>query len=55
VLKDERMRTAVGASHYTSSLHDAVQACLEAAQKAVHEAAAEPAIGTHGENAIAAE
>ena len=31
VLKDDRMRAAIGADYYTSSLHDAVEACLEAA------------------------
>src|SRR5271165_1225777 len=33
VLKDERLRSAVGADYYASSLRDAVNACLEAAQK----------------------
>jgi predicted PurR-regulated permease PerM len=32
--QDERLRTAVGADYYTSSLHEAVEACLEAAHKA---------------------
>lgn len=31
VLDDDRMRAAVEADYYTSSLHDAVEACLEAA------------------------
>ena len=34
ILRDDRMRAAVGADYYTSSLHDAVEACLEAANKA---------------------
>jgi predicted PurR-regulated permease PerM len=32
-LKDDRMRAAIGADYYASSLHDAVEACLEAAYK----------------------
>ena len=31
VLNDDRMRAAVEADYYTSSFHDAVEACLEAA------------------------
>jgi hypothetical protein len=31
ILKDDRVRAAIGADYYTSSLHDAVEACLEAA------------------------
>lgn len=31
ILHDERLRTAVGADYYTSSLHEAVEACLEVA------------------------
>jgi predicted PurR-regulated permease PerM len=34
ILHDERLRTAVGADYYTSSLHEAVEACLEVAHKA---------------------
>lgn len=32
ILTDERLRTAVGADIYVSSLHEAVEACLEAAR-----------------------
>jgi predicted PurR-regulated permease PerM len=31
--KDDRMRAAIGADYYTSSLHDAIEACLDAAYK----------------------
>ena len=41
VLKDERLRSAVGADYYTSSLRDAVTACLEAAQKIDNQASSE--------------
>jgi len=34
ILQDERLRSAVGADYYTSSLHEAVEACLEVAYKA---------------------
>jgi predicted PurR-regulated permease PerM len=34
VLRDARIRAAIGADYYTSSLHDTVEACLEAAYKA---------------------
>ena len=34
ILRDARIRAAVGADYYTSSLHDTVEACLEAAHKA---------------------
>ena len=34
ILDDERLRVAVGANYYTSSLRDAVDACLEVAHKA---------------------
>jgi hypothetical protein len=34
ILDDERLRVAVGADYYTSSLRDAVDACLEVAHKA---------------------
>ena len=34
ILHDERLRAAVGADYYTSSLHEAVEACLEIAHKA---------------------
>jgi predicted PurR-regulated permease PerM len=32
VLKDERLRAAIGADYYTSSLHEAVESCLDAAR-----------------------
>ena len=35
-LQDERLRSVVGADYYVSSLHGAVEACLEAARKAAH-------------------
>jgi predicted PurR-regulated permease PerM len=31
ILRDDRLRSAVGADYYASSLHDAVEACVEAA------------------------
>jgi len=34
VLKDAQLRTTIGATYYTTTLHDAVQACLQAAQEA---------------------
>ena len=34
ILRDARIRAAVGADYYTSSLHDTVEACLQAAHKA---------------------
>jgi hypothetical protein len=34
ILDDERLRVAVGADYYTSSLRDSVDACLEVAHKA---------------------
>ncbi len=34
ILQDERLRTAVGADYYTSSLHEALEACLEVAHQA---------------------
>ncbi len=34
ILRDARIRTAIGADYYTSSLHDTVEACVEAAYKA---------------------
>ena len=34
ILPDERLRAAVGADYYTSSLREAVEACLEVAHKA---------------------
>jgi hypothetical protein len=34
ILQDERLRAAVGADYYTSSLHEAVEACLEVARNA---------------------
>jgi hypothetical protein len=33
ILKDDRMRAAIGADFYTSSLHKAIGACLDAAYK----------------------
>jgi len=49
VLKDERLRVAVGADYYTSSLREAINACLEAAQKVATPppslALVEPALG----------
>ncbi len=45
VLKDERLRSAVGADYYTSSLRDAVKACLEAAQKIDNRAGSETVSG----------
>jgi hypothetical protein len=35
ILRDVRLRTALGADYYTSSLREAVEACLEAARGAV--------------------
>ena len=45
VLRDDRLRAAVGADHYTSSLREAVEACLDALHQAEIAAgsAAEPA------------
>jgi predicted PurR-regulated permease PerM len=34
VLHDERLRAAVGADYYATSLHDTVEACLQSARKA---------------------
>ncbi len=34
ILRDDRQRAAIGADYYVSSLHGAVQVCLEAARKA---------------------
>ena len=34
ILQDERLRAAVGADDYATSLHQAVEACLDAAHKA---------------------
>ncbi len=33
MLRDERLRNVIGADYYVSSLHGAVEACLEAARK----------------------
>jgi hypothetical protein len=33
VLKDERIKAVIGADYYTTSLRDAVNACVEAASK----------------------
>jgi hypothetical protein len=40
ILRDARIRAAIGADYYASSLHDAVEACVEAAHKASLEEAA---------------
>jgi predicted PurR-regulated permease PerM len=40
ILTDERLRAAVGADIYVSSLHEAVEACLEAARAEEHPAPA---------------
>jgi hypothetical protein len=49
VLKDDRMRAAIGADYYTSSLHDAVEACLEAAYNsdAMSRTTSRGAVGEH--------
>ena len=39
-LKDERIRTMIGAQYYTGSLRDAVDACLSEARRVAGEAAA---------------
>ncbi len=40
ILADERLRAAVGADYYTTSLHDAVEACVEVARRTqVHQEA----------------
>ena len=46
ILHDERLRAAVGADHYTSSLHEAVEACLEVAHKAGVDEEPSPMIAT---------
>jgi predicted PurR-regulated permease PerM len=46
-LRDERLRNVVGADYYVSSLHGAVEACLEAARKAAHAEVHAPA-AEHG-------
>lgn len=40
ILTDDRLRAALGADLYTSSLHEAVEACLEAARAEIHPVAA---------------
>ena len=40
ILTDDRLRAAVGADVYTSSLREAVEACLEAARTEIHPVAA---------------
>jgi hypothetical protein len=40
ILTDDRLRAAVGADLYTSSLREAVEACLEAARAEIHPVAA---------------
>ena len=49
VLKDDRVRAAIGADYYTSSLHDAVEACLEAAYNsdAMSRTTSRGAVGEH--------
>jgi predicted PurR-regulated permease PerM len=49
VLKDDRMRAAIGADYYTSSLRDAVEACLEAAYNsdAMSRSTSRGAVGEH--------
>jgi hypothetical protein len=56
VLRDDRLRAAVGADHYTSSLREAVEACLDALHQADIAAgsAAEPADRAPAEDAEAA-
>ena len=51
ILKNEDLRKAVGADHYTSSLHETVEICVEAAQIAP---AAKPRLAAIGasENAL---
>jgi predicted PurR-regulated permease PerM len=44
ILQDERLRTAVGADYYTSSLHEAMEACLEVAHQAHGDEQARPSI-----------
>ena len=46
VLKDDRLRAALGAEYYAASLRDAVEACLDAAAPAPDEATASPGTGT---------
>jgi predicted PurR-regulated permease PerM len=43
-LHDERLRNVVGADYYVSSLHGAVEACLEAARKATQAEAREVSV-----------
>jgi hypothetical protein len=45
ILTDDRLRAAVGADIYTSSLRDAVEACLEAARAEVQPVAAQTNAG----------
>ena len=46
VLKDDRLRAALGAEYYASSLRDAVEACLDAAAPAPDEATASRGSGS---------
>ena len=46
ILHDERLRAAVGADYYTSSLHEAVKACLEVAHKASVDEQPPPMVAT---------
>jgi predicted PurR-regulated permease PerM len=44
ILLDDRLRAAIGADYYVASLHEAVEACLDAAHRAPEaDSAAEPA------------
>ncbi|KAA5611922.1 AI-2E family transporter [Rhodovastum atsumiense] len=47
VLRDEQLRAALGASTYTTTLRDTVQACLEAARKATKAEQPAPAEAGH--------
>jgi predicted PurR-regulated permease PerM len=44
ILHDDRLRAAIGADYYTTSLHEAVQTCLEVARSAGVEELPPPAI-----------
>jgi hypothetical protein len=55
VLKDEKLRAAVGADHYVTSLREGVEACLEAAKKAAAAAEAATAERAEAPKQIAAE
>jgi hypothetical protein len=55
VLKDEKLRAAIGADHYVTSLREGVEACLEAAKKSAAAAEAATAEGAEAPKQIAAE